>query len=175
MKRNCYFAVLVLSMFFCVQKGIAQESSGIDASTSSNFIRTEYKYDLGKLEVNIASGPSRYKLAYSVLKSVIGNDFSTLVIIESKLPTLTLVLDEKAARDLVKAVYEMRDLEKEPVPEGAERSIMYHGGQLKMWKEKDIWNIKHEESGSYGLTLKDDALNLFLEKIEEAINKIESF
>lgn len=144
-----------------------------DFVSKSGIVSTTYTYPMDEI-VLVCKGYND-KLSFSIDKIIIGNaSASFLKIRHIKYDEASLVMmEESNVKELCNSLIKMKEIIKNPVPEGAKAQYSYlNSDGVVVLYEGDVWQIQLERITTDHIWTSD--IDPFIKKLQEIIQKFES-
>lgn len=148
-----------------------------DFVSKSGIVYTTYTYPMDEIVLVWKDSTSTFndQLYFSIEKISIGNaSASFLQIHHIKYVEASLVMmEESNVKDLCNSLIKMKEIIKNPVPEGAKAQYSYFNSDgVVVLYEDDVWKIQLERFTKDHIRTSD--IDPFIKKLQEIIQKFES-
>ena len=173
MKRFIIALMLILPIIASAQNDTSKQPTKYeDLMSKSRNICTTHTYDLGHIE--LPAEISNYKIGFNIINKIISNNSYTFL----EMSHITFfgssaIIEVSAAKELLKAINDIKQVKDNPSPEGAKTKYSYLGsdGILITYNDGE-WKIELDRYTTDCAFTKD--IDIFINKLQEAIQKMET-
>lgn len=179
MKRFIIALMLILPIIASAQNDTSKQPTKYeDLMSKSRNICTTHTYDLGHIE--LPAEISNYKIGFNIINKIISNNSYTFLEMShitffgsSAIKGSSAIIEVSAAKELLKAINDIKQVKDNPSPEGAKTKYSYLGsdGILITYNDGE-WKIELDRYTTDCAFTKD--IDIFINKLQEAIQKMET-